>query len=564
MVAGMRTQPPAEAGGASLIALRGRALSHAMRKAPGRYLAGAGMLALVAWGTAALVERGVRWVDAYPLIGTIADAALRRSVEAFVTVLVLAVAFSVLTTAITTLYTAADLPLLLSWPLPAATVFRLKVMETYLGSAALPALLTLPALIGLGLARAAPWSYYPQAAVAVVALYALPVAVGALLALLLMRVAPAGRVKETATAASVIVAAALVVGLRVLRPEQLAALTPEEFEAFLVGFAALDLGASPPGWAGAAIWRALEGGVSPALGLLVGLAWIALTGLSGIAAWAYQSGWVRSLDGTARRRDPRPRGASAWERPLARWGPAGAIVVKDLRLLLRDPSQWSQLLVLTALAGVYLISTASIEVEGQRFRDVLGTLNVAFLGFLLAGVGARLAFPVVSLEGEGVWFLRTGPVTPGGVLAAKFAHALPPLLLLGVGLGIAQATLLDVSPNLASASIVGGLLAAVAVSALGVGLGAAFPRFDATQAAEVPVSPGGLIYMTLALVYATGLTALLAYPAWATLVDPAQPFWSSSAGQWTAALAVVWTLLFGLGAMSYGRGRFARHEAGQD
>ncbi|MDA0699996.1 MAG: hypothetical protein O3A02_02150, partial [bacterium] len=256
--------------------------------------------------------------------------------------------------------------------------------------------------------------------------------------------------------------------------------------------------------------------------------------------------------------------AAGWERPLERWGPAGAIVVKDVRLLMRDPSQWSQLLVLVALAGVYLVSTASAAVEGQRFRDVLGTLNVAFLGFLLAGVGVRLAFPVVSLEGEGVWFLRTGPITTLGVLVAKLAHTLPPLLLLGVGLGAAQATLLDVSANLASASLVAGALAAVAVTGLGVGLGAALPRFDATQAAEVPVSPGGLLYMTLSLLYAAGLTLLLAYPAWTTLVDPASPIWSSAPGRLTAALAVAWTLLFAVGALAFGHRRFSRHESGSD
>ncbi len=550
-------------GRVSLVALRARAVGHAVRLTPGRYLVGALLLALVAWGTAVAVERGVRWVDAYPLIGTIADAALRRSVEAFVTVLVLAVAFSVLTTAITTLYTAADLPLLLAWPLPAARVFQLKVVETYLGSAALPALLTLPVLVGVGAARDAPWTYYPQAVLAVLALYALPVAVGALLALLLMRVAPAGRVKEAATAASVVLAAGLVVGLRALRPEQLAALSPEEFEAFLEGFAALRLGAWPPGWAGESIWQALAGGFSPALLLLLAVAWGAMAFLGRLAAWAYTAGWVRSLDGSWRRRDPRRLPAARWERPLVRLGAAGGVVVKDLRLLMRDPSQWSQLLVLLALAGVYLVSTASIEVEGQRFRDAIGTLNVAFLGFLLAGVGVRLAFPVVSLEGEGYWILRTGPIRVSGVLAGKFAYALPPLLGLGVGLGVAQATLLDVSTNLASASIVAGALAAVAVTGLGVGLGAAYPRFDATQAAEVPVSPGGLLYMTLALLYAAGLTLLLAYPAWTTLVDPGRPVWASPAGQVTAALAVIWTLVFAGGALAFGRWRLARYESGR-
>ena len=41
-----------------------------------------------------------------------------------------------------------------------------------------------------------------------------------------MRIAPAGKVKEVATALSVIFAAALILGLRALRPEQLTALNP--------------------------------------------------------------------------------------------------------------------------------------------------------------------------------------------------------------------------------------------------------------------------------------------------------------------------------------------------
>ncbi|MDF1523052.1 MAG: hypothetical protein P1P87_09570, partial [Trueperaceae bacterium] len=278
----------------------------------------------------------------------------------------------------------------------------------------------------------------------------------------------------------------------------------------------------------------------------------------------YQAGWMRGLDTAPRRRDPRPRRASWWERPLAAAGPPGAVVVKDLRLLARDPTQASQLLVLIALAGVYLVSTASIEVDGQRFRDALGALNVAFLALLLAGVGVRLAFPVVSLEGEGYWWLRTAPLRTRAIVAAKLAHALPPLLVLGVGLGVAQASLLDVSPNLATAAWFAGACAAVATAALGVGLGAAFPRFDATQATEVPMSPGGLLYMTLALVYAAGLTAALAYPAWSTLVDPSLPVWASAAGRASAAVSLAWTAAFALTALAYGTARLDRHEAGRD
>ena len=548
----------------SLLALRGLAVRNAMRRTPGRYLVGAAFLGLVTWGLFAASVSGVRFVDGFPAIGTIADAALQRSVEALVTLLMLAVAFSVLTSAITTLYTSDDLPFLLSLPLAPARVFEQKVLETYLSSALVPALFTLPVLAGLGVARSAPWTYFPVAAVAVLALFAVPVAVGSGLALLLMRFSPAGRVKEVATALSVVLAAGLVFALRALRPERLTDLTPEEFEVLLTTFADLGVGWLPPGWAGTAIWSGLGGGVSPAAVLLLATAVVSLWGVGRLATAAYREGWIRGIDTARTRHDPRPRGPALWEAPLARLGPIGALVVKDVRALLRDPAQWSQLLVLAALAGVYLVSTASLEVEGQRFRDALGTLNVAFLGFLLAGVGIRLAFPAVSLEGEGWWLVRTSPLGTTQLVLGKFLHVLPTLLALGLGLGVAQALLLDVSRVLATSSIVAGACAAVAISALGVGLGAAFPRFDATNPAEVPMSPGGLLYMTTALLYAAALTVVLAYPSWRALVDPTAAVWGSAEGRLVLALAVVLTALVSALALAIGTMRLHRLELGND
>lgn len=553
-------------GAVPLLALRARALRNAVRVAPLRYLVGVAFLGLVAWGIFALTYRGVVFVDGFPAIGTIADAALQRSLEAFVTLLMLAVAFSVLTSAVTTLYASDDLPFLLALPIAAPRVFGLKVAETYLSSALLPALLTVPVLAGLGAARGAPPGYYFSSLVAVLALFAVPVTLGSLAALVLMRVAPAGRVKESATALSVLVAAALIVGLRALRPEQLTDLTPEEFEQFLTTFADLGVGWLPPGWASTAIWDALGGmAVPPALVLLALVAMGGLWGVGRLAAVAYREGWIRGLDHHHRRAtDARERPAAAWERPLARLGPSGAVLIKDLRVLLRDPTQWSQLLVLVALAGVYLVSTASVAVEGQRFRDALGTLNVAFLSFLLAGVGIRLAFPVVSLEGEGWWLLRTGPIRTRALVLGKFAHALPPLLVLGGGLGVAQALLLDVTPALATASLVAGVCASVAVAALGVGLGAAFPRFDATNPAEVPMSPGGLLYMTLALLYGAALTTVLAYPAWQALIDPRAAVWSTPEGRVVLLLALALTLATSALALAFGSWRLHRLETGRE
>ena len=547
--------------------MRLRGALNGVRRGPTGALFGLGLLLLVYWGVFTATRRGVRFVDGFLRFGNedIADAVLQRSLETLFLVLVLGVTFSVLTTAVHTLYSSQDLPFLLSLPASAASVFTLKVAETYVGAALLPALFTLPVLLALGAERGAPPAYYGLALAAVLALYALPVALGCVLALFLMRVAPAGRVKEIATGASVVLAALFVLGLRVLRPERLATMSLEELSGFLTRFASFELSWLPTSWTSQVVWGALSGRVTGGAYALAGLSLLLLWGSAALAALAYQEGWIRALDTSAPKLDPRPRRAGSLERLLHRFGPLGALVAKDVKLLWRDPTQWSQLLVLAALAGVYLFSVGSFTLEGadsQRFRDALGTLNLLFMGFLLAGTGVRMSYPAVSLEGEGFWLLKTGPLSARTVVMSKFWQALLPTAVLGGGVGWAAARLLDVSPTLAWASPVAGLCAALATTGLGVGLGAAFPRFDATTPSEIPLAAGGLLYMTLSLAFAALITLVLAWPAWQTFQNPQGMVWRTPEGLGVLALLALVTLLSTALPLLYGAARLARYEPG--
>ena len=546
----------------NLFTLRLRGLFNDLKRRPGRYLFGWLFLALVFWGILAATRFGVGFIDQYPAVGSIADAVMQRSLEGLFSLLTLGVAFSVLTTAITTLYSSQDLPFLLSLPVAAERIFYLKVAETYVNAALLPAIFTIPVLLGLGLERSAPLVYYPLALFALLALYAIPVALGSFVALLLMRVAPAGRVKEISTALSVVLAAALILGLRALRPEQLAAMSPEAFEALLARFAEFKIGWLPTSWTSGAVWGALDGRVTPAAFVLALLSLVLLFLVARLAAFAYRDGWIRGLESGSPKLDPRAKKPALWERPFYLLGRGGSLMVKDNQLLLRDPSQWSQLLVLVALAGVYLVSLSSVEVGIQRFRDAVGTMNLMFLGFLMAGIGIRLAYPAVSLEGEGFWLLRTSAMKPKDIVMIKFWHSLPLMLSLGLGLGLSAAFLIDLSPTLAIASPLAGISSAFVISGLGVGLGAAFPRFDATNPSEIPMSAGGLLYMTLALLYAAILTAVFAWPAWRTLNNPNEILWLQTEGALFLLGVLVLTLLGTFLPLMFGSHSLAKYEPG--
>src|SRR5690606_25024144 len=151
--------------------------------------------------------------------------------------------------------------------------------------------------------------------------------------LVLVRFSPAGRVREVATAVSISAAAAALLGLRALRPEQLLRLDAQDteaFEAFLTAFARLEIGWLPPAWATNASWAALDGRLHTGLAvlLLVGGSGLLLTGV--LARLAFARGWVRSLDAAPGMRYRRGGRAPLWERWLVRGlGTAGAIIAKD-------------------------------------------------------------------------------------------------------------------------------------------------------------------------------------------------------------------------------------------
>ncbi len=548
-----------------LFELAFRQFKNTIRSNPLQYIFISLLLIVMYWGIHSATIWGLDFLDKIPNYDAInlVDAVIQRSLESLLMILMFSVAFSVLTTAVQTLYDSHDLPFLLSLPIKANRVFYMKVSETYTSAAMLPAFFTLPILVAIGIHREAGILYYFVAIASVLALYAIPVAIGSLVALVLMRFAPAGKVKEVATGLSVIFAAALVFGLRLLRPEQIATMSPLEMIRFLKDFAEFKISWMPSSWTSEAIWAALDGRFGLGAFFLLAISVVSLWVVAQLAALAYSEGWIRSNDSIKVKLDPRVRPMPFWERQLLRLHKHGHLIAKDIRLMLRDPSQWSQLLVLVALAGVYLVSISSITIEGsqsQRYRDAVATLNIAFTAFLLSGVGIRMTYPSISLEGEGFWILRTGPLSSRELILSKFWHSLPSMIILGGGLGFLATFLMKSSSTLSFVSPIAGLCAGMVITGLGVGLGAAFPKFDANSPSEIPMAAGGLLYIAFSLCFAIGMTALIALPAWRTIQNPNIFYWSKPQGMMILAILLVVSCLATALPLLFGSYKLSRFE----
>jgi hypothetical protein len=85
---------------------------------------------------------------------------------------------------------------------------------------------------------------------------------------------------------------------------------------------------------------------------------------------------------------------------------------KDLLIFLRDPAQWSQLLILVGVLAVsgWGFRAAADQASLAELAKVLPYASVVLFGvgswvgtLITAAACARLVFPMVSLEGQGFW-----------------------------------------------------------------------------------------------------------------------------------------------------------------
>jgi ABC-2 type transport system permease protein len=210
-----------------------------------------------------------------------------------------------------------------------------------------------------------------------------------------------------------------------------------------------------------------------------------------------------------------------WIRCVGWLAPRGAhreMVIKDAKLLLRDASQWSQLVLLLALVFVYLYNFRHFRQIGEAglVSDLaLYLLGMGLSGFVTTAVSVRFAFPLVSLEGQILWLLRSSPLQPRQILVAKLLATLPPLILVAEVMSIASSLILGVSPRLVALGAVVAACTSVSVASLSVGIGALLPDYRAESAAKVAASFGGLVCMSAAMLVALLLVGFALYPAWA-------------------------------------------------
>ena len=130
--------------------------------------------------------------------------------------------------------------------------------------------------------------------------------------------------------------------------------------------------------------------------------------------------------------------------------------------------------------------------------------------------GARKTWGI-SLEGKTMWLLRSSPLAMRELLWSKFWVGTIPLLVMALALVMVTGMLMHVTEFIMLVSIFTITMMTFAIAGLAIGFGTMYPRFETENAAQIPTSFGGLLFMMASIVMIAAVIILEARPVFGYL-----------------------------------------------
>ena len=428
-------------------------------------------------------------------------------------------------TALSSFFLARDLDLLVSGPVDWLKLYLAKLLETLVHSSWMVVLMAIPMFAAYGIVyRGGP--LFPLVVLGTfVPFLVVPTVIGSALTLILVNVFPARRTRDILSVIAVLSAGGIVVLFRLIRPERLA--RPEGFRS-LVDFITVLRGPTSPllpsEWVQDAVMTWVAGRFEA---LPYYLLWSTAAAAFVLGAILHRALYTRGFSKAQESGERWVRSGTLGQIGRAALRPLSIIrrelVLKEVRLFFRDTTQWSQLILLAVLVLVYVFNIKFLPLRGEGITfflvNVIPFLNLVLAGFVLASIAARFIFPGVSLEGRTLWLLRSSPMSMRELLWSKFWVGTLPLLLLALGIIGVTDYLLQVTPFMMIVSVLTITLLTLAIAGLAIGFGTLFPQFETENAAQIPTSFGGLVFMMTSVALIGAVVILEARPVYSYLAS---------------------------------------------
>ncbi|GMW01044.1 MAG: hypothetical protein AMXMBFR84_21810 [Candidatus Hydrogenedentota bacterium] len=451
---------------------------------------------------------GFAWLISYgqdPTLGlSIGSIIMTRLLSVFALALFFMLLFSNVLIAFSTLYKSREVPYLLHTPLTFWEFFLARFAECVVFSSWASAFLGSPLILAYGLVIDAPVAFYIAALAFYLPYVTIPAALGAIVAILLVRIFPK-LPRSSMVGAAMIASFFMFLYLRTVLRELSGA--EASMASILEALNRTQSSWMPSYWAASGVLATTQGEYGQALyhfGLLLSNALFLVLFAAILAQRIYYPGWSALLGHGDSKRPPGRGWLSSIDRLfLLLRDPVRSLVIKDVRLFWRDPVQWSQFIIFFGIMAVYIASlrTRSGTYSSEAFRNWVVCVNMGACTLILATLTSRFVFPLISLEGRRFWIIGLAPLTFKTLVLQKFWLSVLTASVFTVTLVIISCMSLRVEPLVFALSLYTIIITNFALSGLAVGLGSLYPNFQEDNPARIVSGMGGTLNLLLSMAY---------------------------------------------------------------
>lgn len=434
------------------------------------------------------------------------------------------------------LFRAPETRYLLSTPARADQIFGYKFREAVFFSGWAFLLLGSPLLIAYGIEMRADWPYYVLFLPFLVGFLILPAAIGALGCLLIVDLFPRHRRLVLGLMVLAVLVLAVVWIVYLFYDARSEGLSEAWLRKLLNHLRPSQWWGLPSRWMTAGLMSAAHSRFDDALFYLA-LVWS--NGLFAylLAAWTAGRIYRRAYNGL--NSTAGTRNASVTDRLLTAlatgfdrlaalllcWTDSRTrlFILKDLRTFRRDSAQMAQVLILGGILFLYFINIRWLP-HGQYAdyeRTLIGLMNVAVIGLMMATYTSRFVFPLMSLEGRNFWILGLLPISRERLLLSKFAYAAAVTVTIGLGLATISELMLRLAWPIVAVHLLAVLILSLGLSAISVGLGTYLVNLKETNPSKIATGFGGTINLLVSLVFALTMIVLAGIPTLLYFADRA-------------------------------------------
>jgi ABC-2 type transport system permease protein len=424
-----------------------------------------------------------------------------------------------------TFFKTREVGFLLTKPISFTKIFLIKFLDNFFYSSSTLLLMVTAALAGYTAYFGLPWTFIPFASVVLILPFMfIAGTLGAITLLIIMRFAASFGVKKVLVTIASVYVTATIIFYMFSSPVQLVANVFEYFPNINNYFGFLEnpvIKFLPNHWVADALYwissgKFIAAGWSIYLLIVVSILFI-IFALLLAKNWFYKT-WLVFLNLSNELSIKKKRNvkvASFFEKKSSLTPGREALLKRELLLFFREPSQWTHFLVMAFLITIFILSISNVDVMIMNayniyLKTIVYLIIYLFNVFLIASMSLRFIFPLVSLEGEAIWKIRSAPLNYKKMMLTRLFMYFSVIFVMGQLLNFVSNY--QFSFTLTLISQLNTAFVTVTLVSLNFGMGASYANYKEKNPIRVASSQGASLTFLFTLIYLVFLTVLLFAP----------------------------------------------------